>query len=167
MPAVLYTTFALINKEVSSAVIDAIKVNLGNQSVSKIVVLTESSIEAVIGACNEFADNKIKLIQVDRRPTFRDMFDAINVECFASSELSILLNSDISIPSEEVLNRLQASIDYASRIYKKVAFSLTRHDKLNNEVGITLKSGMGLPNVLSSDAWVFNSKIECEHPCIT
>ena len=111
MPAVLYTTFALINKEVSSAVIDAIKVNLGNQSVSKIVVLTESSIEAVIGACNEFADNKIKLIQVDRRPTFRDMFDAINGECFASSELSILLNSDISIPSEEILNRLQASID--------------------------------------------------------
>ena len=162
MPAVLYTTFALINAEVPSAIIDAIKVNLENQSVSKIVILTESSLGDVISACDEFADKKIKLIQVERRPTFKDMFEAINREGLASSVLSVLLNSDISIPDRRTIHRLQSSIDFASEIYGKVALSLTRHDRVNNELVITLKSGMGLPNVLSSDAWVFNSKIECE-----
>lgn len=164
MLAVLYTTFALIDNEVPPAAMQAIRINVKNNAIRKIIIVTESRVNDILAVYHELDNNKIKFVHSDRRPTFRDMFDSVNSESFASSSLStlaILLNSDISISDEETICRLESSINKVSRNQKKVAFSVTRYDRHKEGVEITLKSGMGLPNVLSSDAWVFNSKIEC------
>lgn len=161
--AILYTTFALKDDDIPAPVLHALRENIDNHAIVNIVILTESDINSVLKYFNERDRKKIILVQYPSRPTFRDMFDEINRGYSnVSNGLSVLVNSDISIPSYKTVLRLEKSINEVSKCKGKVAFSLTRYESHNGVHDIQLNSPLGLPNVLSSDAWVFNSRIECK-----
>jgi hypothetical protein len=93
-----------------------------------------------------FAYNKfhVEVINIDRRPTFRDFFDFLSAESFQDS-INVVANTDIFF-----LNMQQVDQNLARLQKGKTCFALTRYDYHTNRPSDL----HDVPD--SQDTWVFN-----------
>jgi hypothetical protein len=73
------------------------------------------------------------------------------------TDVAVLMNADISFRSSGDVRRLYGTIKQLAS--ESHAIALTRHDLNGPRYALTLESQMGLPNMISADAWAFNAPV--------
>ena len=109
-------------------------------SFDRIYLFVENEKDAEV-AYNKFG---VEVVNIERRPTFKDFFDFINTEEFSDS-INIVANTDIFF-----LNMQQIDRNLHRLIRGKSCFALTRYDYHHNRPSDLFDR----PD--SQDTWVFN-----------
>lgn len=136
----LLTTFYLETREDRrSEYLHCLQSNLQCRAIHKIMVLDENSREL-------FADNKISVRSIDRRPAYDDFFNWIN-EVVSEGDISIIANSDICF--DESLSLLNHMTWHA-----QTAFALSRWDVVRSSGRVCL-----FDRGDSQDCWIFKGPL--------
>lgn len=158
----LFTSLTIINGVIPDYIIQALMINVNNQAVNKIVILTESEEEDVRQYAPVFSDKKVDIHHVPVRPTFGDLVNAINTSMGSNKGIAAIINADISLDADTFVAKISSVFDSLSAKYKRLALCLTRYDLINGAAAKTLVDYQGLPNIMSSDCWVFDRPIEID-----
>ncbi len=136
----LYTSFYNeINIERKKELLFCIRKNISNKYLSNIYILCDSGYEEL----NELKENKLKIILIEKRPTFNDFILFVNKN--NNAEMSIIANSDIYFDSTILIAK--------ELLNKNEVFCLTRWD-FNPQGKLNFYE-----NFKSQDAWVFVGKL--------
>lgn len=162
--SVVYTTLAISNGKVEDHILAAVQRNCSISNISKIIIVTESKIEDLLNLNEIFSHDKVRFKNVIERPTFSTMLSAINhSQNVSSNEVSFLMNADISANNESSISDTCNTLEFLLRKgVKQPCFILTRYDQVNGRPQITLKNNLNMPNLMSSDVWVFTEAVTLE-----
>lgn len=120
-------------------------VNNVNSNINKIVLFKEK--KDILEKNNIFNHIKILIVDIDKRPTFKSVFDYINNQNPSINDISIVANSDIYFDNENIEKLKKYNL--TNRV-----LALTRWDIQDNN------SSLFMNREDSQDTWIFNGKIK-------
>ena len=144
----LYTTYYHENNQDRKNELEyCIEENLNNESIDSITILNQD------GDLSKFKSNKLVVLDVESRPTFKNFIDCINKKYKNENEINIIANTDIFF---DINLRVITYIDLTNK-----CFALSRWEKV--EYGYKLYNRKD-----SQDVWIFKGKIpsslNCDYP---
>ncbi len=158
------TSFAVRDGQVGPHIEQAIKATARLESISCIVVVTETPLEQVVACFPEISHDKIEIVQVKARPSFGDLFAQVN-RLLRRRKVSqrpraiAVANADIAFESDDDVRRILTGMQQLATEPDPCVLSLTRHDQHSGRRDVSLRNAVGLPNVMSADVWVFDRAI--------
>ena len=110
--------------------------NIKNSFINNILILSKEKFDI-------FNDQKIKFIQIEKRPTYNYFFKIINKN-IQKNDINIIANLDIFFDN---------TLSYVSKIKNNECFALTRWDITKEKIKFLNKG-------CSQDTWIFKNKIK-------
>jgi len=150
-------SFAAIGKQVGYHIERAVQMHLDNEAVCSISVLSETPHNLLGEAFPLLSHDKVSYRHFGHRPNFRDMLNRVEellVE--GDCDVAAVMNGDMAFASAENL-RVAARTLMDLALKHPTVFSLTRYDVVAGRSQISLRSAVGLPNIMSADTWMFAS----------
>lgn len=140
-------------------VLAALRENLANPGVDIVHVVSEAQCDWLTEAAGSDAA-RIHLHPVVERPLFSTLFDIGNRLLAEGAGAIALMNADISIGTVDDAARILDAFDSLADLSEPVVLALARHETEGGELRIDLYDGVGMPNTLSADCWVFKHPIQ-------
>lgn len=156
----IVTSFAHFENVDTKPIEKALSNHINNEKVRQIHVLTESKPEVLNEHFKHIFDNKVQVIECEKRPTFSDLITHSNglIENKLVPHVAVI-NGDVSFENSTAIERVCKAFKQAKLPINSI-FALSRYENINGSLKMCLKLDNGLPNYLSADAWIFNK------PCL-
>ena len=135
---------------------NALYSSLSNKKISCIHVLSESPLDLLRETVPLLNDDRVKLISVNQRPSFKDLIDFCNNLAIGSKITVSLMNADTSFEGERDIERCLKTLDICSCRGHNAVLTISRRDKKYTQFGLFLRDNIGIPNFVSADCWVFS-----------
>ena len=125
-------------------------------AVHQIIVMGELPRASVLDRLPAAVAKKIEFVALDARPALPNLFDIANRSLASSGcEVACVMDAGVVFAQDADVIRLTQSILDISSIDKNALFALSRHDLLTGQFDDIVRDGLGLPSMVTTDAWVF------------
>ena len=129
-----------------------------------LVVVTEGNYTELTDKDDFFNNPRIAFVASDVRPTFDDLLRNVN-ELMEDGCVCGIANADVALESDEDLERISRVFDSVPNVAACVCLTRYDLDEKTSDYTISLEDNRGLPNMITADAWFFNSPVKLVIDC--